>query len=322
MELKCIKIVVPEQQSSERLDIFLSNRIAKISRSKIKQLIETGNVTINRVYKKPRYLVRPGEIIEITFPKPQPLNLEPENIPISIIFEDESLLVVNKEPGMVVHPGHGNRSGTLVHALLGHCFSLSKGSEPFRPGIVHRIDKDTSGLLVIAKKEEIHRNLSEQFKEKSVLREYIAVVWGRIKKREGTINTLLSRSNRDRRKFGVKPQGKRAVTTYKVKERFKLATLISLTLQTGRTHQIRVHCSHIGHPVFGDQMYGGRGASLGGLSQNDTKQAKELLKIMPRQALHAKSLGFIHPLTGEELFFDSELPKDMQSLIDTLREEK
>ena len=320
MEQGCLKIVVPEKQSSERLDIFLSNRIAKISRSKIKQLIEAGNVTVNGDHKKPRYVVRPQEIIDIIIPRPEPLNLEPENIPITIIFEDEFLLVVNKEPGMVVHPGHGNRNGTLVNALLGHGSSLSKGRESFRPGIVHRIDKDTSGLLVVAKNEEIHRDLSDQFKAKSVSREYMAVVWGRMEKKEGVIDTLLSRSNRDRRKFGVKSRGKKAVTTYHIKERFKLATLISLKLQTGRTHQIRVHCSYIGHPVFGDQMYGGRGARLGGLSQNDTRLAKALLKVMPRQALHAKSLGFIHPFTGKECFFDSELPEDMQQLIDKLRE--
>ncbi|MFO7892021.1 MAG: RluA family pseudouridine synthase [bacterium] len=322
MEQECIQIEVPEKQSSERLDVFLANRIAKVSRSKIKQIIETGNVTVNGGTKKPRYLIRPGEKIKVIIPRPEPMDLDPEKIPIDIVFEDESLLVVNKETGMVVHPGYGNRSGTLVNALLGHCKSLSNTDDPFRPGIVHRIDKDTSGLLVVAKKEEIHRKLADQFKKKTVVREYIAVVWGRVKKKEDSIDTLLSRSNKDRRKFRANNQGKRAVTTYLVKERFRLATVISLKLHTGRTHQIRVHCSYIGHPVFGDQMYGGRGACLGGLSQDDTRCAKQLLKIMPRQALHAKSLGFKHPVNGKNYFFDSELPEDMKLLIKKLREDR
>ncbi len=322
MEQKRLQIVVPEKQHSERLDVFLASRISKVSRSKIKQIIETGNVTVNGVIKKPRYLIKAGEEIEVHIPRPEPMEAEPEKIPISIIFEDESLLVVNKEAGMVVHPGYGNRSGTLVNALLGHCESLSNRCDPVRPGIVHRIDKDTSGLLVVAKNEEAHRKLANQFKKKTAVREYIAVVWGRIKKKKDTIETFLSRSNRDRRKFGVQEQGKKAVTNYHVEERFRLASLLRLTLKTGRTHQIRVHCSHIGHPVFGDQVYGGRGARLGGLSQNDTGFAKQLLKIMPRQALHAKSLGFVHPVTGKEYFFDSELPADMTLLIEKLREDR
>lgn len=322
MEQDSIQIVVPEKQSSERLDVFLANRISKVSRNKIKQIIDTGRVTVNGVTRKPRYLIRPGERIEVIIPRPEPMEAEPENIPISIIFEDDSLLVVNKEAGMVVHPGYGNRSGTLVNALLSHCESLSDSDDPVRPGIVHRIDKDTSGLLVVAKNEEAHRKLADQFKKKTAVREYMAVVWGKIKKKEDTIETFLSRSNRDRRKFGVKDQGKRAVTQYQVQERFRLASLLRLTLQTGRTHQIRVHCSYIGHPVFGDQMYGGRGTCLGGLSQNDSRFATELFKIMPRQALHAKSLGFKHPVNGKEYFFDSELPADMKLLIEKLREDK
>jgi len=322
MEQKCIQIVVPDKQHSERLDVFLASRISKVSRSKIKQIIETGNVTVNGVIKKPRYLIKAGEEIEVHIPRPEPMEAEPENIPISVVFEDTSLLVVNKEAGMVVHPGYGNRSGTLVNALLGHCESLSSSGDPVRPGVVHRIDKDTSGLLVVAKNEEAHRKLADQFKKKTVVREYIAVVWGRIKKKKDTIETLLSRNNRDRRKFGVREEGKKAVTNYHAEERFRIASLLRLTLQTGRTHQIRVHCSHIGHPVFGDQMYGGRGACLGGLSQNDTRFVKQLLKIMPRQALHAKSLGFIHPVTGKKCFFESELPADMKLLIEKLREDR
>ncbi len=317
---ECIKLSVPEKQSRERLDIFLANRITKVSRSKIKQIIETGNVTVGGDYKKPRYLVKAGDEIKVVIPRPESLNIEPEKIPINIVFEDESLLIVNKKAGMVVHPGYGNRSGTLVNALLGYCNRLSKGSDPVRPGIVHRIDKDTSGLLVVAKNEEIHRALADQFKKKSVIREYIAIVWGRVNKKEKTIDTILSRSKRDRRKMSVENRGKRAVTNYQVIERFKLASMISLRLLTGRTHQIRVHCSYIGHPVLGDQMYGGRGACLGGLNQNDTKIAIQLLKIMPRQALHAKCLGFIHPVTDKEYFFDSELPDDMNKLIEFLRE--
>jgi 23S rRNA pseudouridine1911/1915/1917 synthase len=230
------------------------------------------------------------------------------------------LIIVNKPPGMVVHPAYGHQTGTLVHALLAHCGFLSGVNDPSRPGIVHRLDMDTSGLLVAAKNDQVHRKLALQFHEKSVQREYIALVWGAVRPKQGTIETFLSRSVSDRRKIAVAGHGKKAVTHYRVIESFHLFSLLSLRLGTGRTHQIRVHLSYIGHPVFGDQTYGGRGRKLGGLNRAETALAVEWLEAMPRQALHARTLGFIHPETGEALSFESGLPPDMTVLLERIRQ--
>ena len=249
------------------------------------------------------------------------MDLVPEKIKLDIVFEDRYLLVVNKKAGMVVHPAVGNPTGTLVNALLAHVPALSKkkSKENFRPGIVHRIDKDTSGLLVVAKNDEIHHKLAKQFKAKSTKRTYQALVWGIIKDGKGTIKTHLARSTRDRKKIAVSATGKEAITHYKVLGRYGFITHLELKLETGRTHQIRVHCSHIGHPIFGDQTYGGGGRQLGGLKKKHEVFAAELLTLMPRQALHAKSLGFRHPVTKNMLSFDSELPEDMQTVLEHLQ---
>lgn len=314
-----IEMVVPSQKARERLDTFLTRELPHVTRNKIQQLIRKGAITVNGQKVKPNHLVKPHEKIHIEFPKPTPVELIPENIPLDIIYEDEYLLVVNKAPGMVVHPACGHPSGTLVNALLGHAKTLSPSSDPYRPGIVHRLDKDTSGLLVVAKNEKVHQALSKQFEQKIAHREYIALVWGKFEKPSGTIETYLARSKRDRKKIAVSNEGKLAITHYRVKETFDFLTLLELTLGTGRTHQIRVHMAYLGHPVFGDAEYGGRTRGLTGLNRTQTAQAIALLELMPRQALHAKILEFIHPVTQARMRLDSPIPQDFQAVLDRLR---
>jgi len=314
-----IDISVPKHKGKERLDTFLAREVGQVSRTQIQKLIENGCVTVDGKIVKPRHIVQPSEQIQINIPKPPPSEILPEEIPLDVVYEDDSLLIVNKAAGMVVHPAYGHSTGTMVNALLAHTSHLSTVNDITRPGIVHRLDKDTSGLLVVAKDDNSHRVLAKQFEEKTVTRQYAAVAWGTFKQKSGTIETLLARSVKDRRKMQVSKQGKEAVTHFEVKEKFSLTSLIHLKLETGRTHQIRVHLAHIGHPVFGDQTYGGRGRQLGGLNQSDTSLAMELLKMMPRQALHAKTLGFIHPETKKQMLFDSRLPDDLENLIHRLK---
>ncbi|NQT25261.1 RluA family pseudouridine synthase [candidate division KSB1 bacterium] len=314
------EIIVPAHKSKERLDAFLAHSIERTSRSQIQKWIKEGLILVDGQPAKPKQSVLPNQTIQITRTKLPPIEAQPESIPLDIVFEDESLLIINKHAGMVVHPAYGNRTGTLVNALLGYSKDLSEYHDDLdRPGIVHRIDKDTSGLLVVAKDEEVHRDLALQFKDKSVHREYVAVVWGKIQKGQGTVDAPLARSIRDRRKISVSEIGKRAVTHYQVLQRFPIVTLLQLRLETGRTHQIRVHLAHKGHPVFGDQTYGGRTRQLGGLNRAQTAEVQDWLGLMPRQALHAKTLGFVHPKTGKTIHFDSELPVDMQILIERIQ---
>ncbi|HUX92832.1 MAG TPA: RluA family pseudouridine synthase, partial [Ignavibacteriaceae bacterium] len=240
-------------------------------------------------------------------------------IPLNIVYEDSFLIVVNKPAGMVAHPAYANYTGTLVNALLHHSQKLSKLNLPGRPGIVHRIDKDTSGLLVVAKDEWTHAKLAEQFSKHSIEREYWAVAWGRFKEKKGEINSNIARSKSDRKKFtAVKSDGKTAVTFFEVLKEFDFTSLVKINLKTGRTHQIRVHLSSIGHPIFGDPTYGGRNVLFGSTLPKIKSRVENLLNIMPRQALHAKTLGFIHPNTKEFLRFDSELPEDMNILLKKL----
>jgi 23S rRNA pseudouridine1911/1915/1917 synthase len=319
MDGQCIKVYVPEHKKSERLDTFLTRSVAYLSRTQIQKLIKEGYVTVDGKNVKSRYMIRPDEEIDLFIPKSPPPLVVPENIPIDIIYEDEAFLIINKKAGMVVHPAHGHSTGTLVNALLGYSQYLSRINDSHRPGIVHRIDKDTSGLLVVAKTDDIHRKLAVQFQKKTVKRMYMALVWGKMKKGSGSVETNISRSARDRKKMTVAGIGKNAVTHFEVAERLPLTTLLRLHLETGRTHQIRVHLSYMGYPVFGDPTYGGRGSNLGGLNQEKTALAIEVLHMLPRQALHAKTLGFIHPLTNKEVFFNSDLPEDFSQVLERLR---
>ncbi|MEJ5351479.1 MAG: RluA family pseudouridine synthase [Melioribacteraceae bacterium] len=318
---KKIKIEIPEGKKKERIDVFLANSVENATRSRIQKLIKSNLVTVNNKAVKPNYLICPGDKIEITIPvTPRPEETEPEDIPLNIVYEDDYIIVVNKPAGMVAHPALGNYSGTLVNALLHYTQKLSKLNEPGRPGIVHRIDKDTSGLLLIAKDEWTHAQLAKQFSSHTIDREYWAVCWGLFEEKKGEVIGNIARSNKDRKIFTVsQTEGRYAHTFYEVIEEFEFASLVKLKLKTGRTHQIRVHMSHIKHPVFGDPTYGGRRIVYGSNLPKMKSRVENLLQIMKRQALHAKTLGFVHPHTNEKIFLDSELPEDMKILLEKLR---
>jgi len=313
-----IEIRVPPGKKKERLDIFLTHHIENATRNKVQQAINGGLVLVDGRSVKPSHEVVGGEIIHITMPRPPPQEALPENIPLSVVYEDKDLLVVNKPAGMVTHPAYGNYSGTLVNALLHHCNSLSTLNEPTRPGIVHRLDKGTSGLMVIAKTDTAHAFLAKQFSQRSILREYWAIVWGVFTSRTGRIDAELGRSKSDRKKIAVMEGGKRAVTEYAILRQFEYLSLVSLKLHTGRTHQIRVHLAHIQHPVFGDPTYNGRQLVWGPGGTRQKAEVQPLLGIMSRQALHAKTIGFVHPATKASLLFDSGLPEDMVSVLNVL----
>ena len=318
---KKYRFEIPEGKKKERIDIFLSTSVENATRSKVQKLIEAGLVKVNGKVVKASYSVLPGDIIEATHPiSPRPEYAEAEEIPLDIIYEDEYLLVVNKPAGMVAHPAYANYSGTLVNALLHHTGKLSNKNEADRPGIVHRIDKDTSGLLVVAKDDWTHAKLAEQFSKHTTEREYRAVCWKSFADKSGEISTFITRSKKDRKKFTTsESEGKKAVTLFEVVENFEFASLVKLNLKTGRTHQIRVHLSSIGHPIFGDATYGGAQLVSGSNLPKMKSRLQNLLEIMPRQALHAKTLGFIHPHLKKMMRFDSELPDDMKLLIEKLR---
>ena len=318
---KKYRFEIPEGKVKERIDVFLTSHIEKATRSKIQKLIEAKLVLVNKFPTKANYKILPSDIIEVEIPiTPKPENTEAEEIPLDIIFEDEFLLVVNKPAGMVAHPAYSNYTGTLVNALLYHTGKLSSLNEPGRPGIVHRLDKNTSGLLVVAKDDWTHAQLALQFSKHNIEREYWAVCWGLFKEKEGVINRNIARSKSDRKKFSVSDnEGRIAVTSYQVLEEFEFTTLLKLNLKTGRTHQIRVHLSSINHPVFGDTTYGGNKIVYGYALPKMKQRIDNLLEIMPRQALHAKTLGFVHPHTKQQVKFDSELPEDFQNLLIKLR---
>lgn len=317
-EREKIRIVVPAGEHRKRIDVYLTHRIENATRNKVHQAIEAGLVCVNGKPVKPSYQINPGDVFDITMPRPPRTEAKPEDIPLTIIFEDETLLIVNKPADMVTHPAFGNYTGTLVNALLHHSNQLSSVNTEMRPGIVHRLDKDTTGLMVIAKTDAAHAFLARQFSRRTIDREYWAIVWGRFKSSKGIIEASLGRSKRDRKKVAVTEDGKHAVTEYEVIKEFDFLSLIRLHLKTGRTHQIRVHLAHIGHPVFGDPTYGGRNETWSGISGTRARRATSLLKLISRQALHAKTIGFIHPVSKEFVKFDSELPEDMQNLIESV----
>jgi 23S rRNA pseudouridine1911/1915/1917 synthase len=315
---------VDKGQGLLRIDKYLYNKLENISRTRIQNAARAGNILVNNVSVKSNYKVKPGNIISIVLPHPpREVEIIPEDIPIQIIHEDEEIIVINKDPGMVVHPGHGNYTGTLVNALSYHLkdLPLFKSGE-IRPGLVHRIDKDTSGIIVIAKTEIALNRLAKQFFDHTVDRTYQALVWGNLDPDEGKISGYIGRSRRDRMKmqvFSDEEYGKNAVTHYKVIEKLGYVNLVECKLETGRTHQIRVHMEHIGHPVFNDERYGGNKILKGTTFSKYKQFVKNCFKILPRQALHAKSLGFEHPASGKHMFFDSELPDDMQAVINKWR---
>ncbi|MFV8363344.1 RluA family pseudouridine synthase [Flavobacterium sp. ZT3P35] len=313
---------VPKGQASLRIDKYLMSLIQNATRNKIQTAATEGNIFVNDATVKSNYKVKANDVVRVMLTHPPYENhIIPENIPLDIVYEDETLLLINKLPGMVVHPGHGNYTGTLVHALAYHFDNLPMNSSE-RPGLVHRIDKDTSGLLVIAKTEEAMTHLAKQFEAKTSEREYVALVWGNVVEDKGTIEGNLARHLKDRMQMAVfaDPEiGKPAITHYKVLERFGYVTLISCQLETGRTHQIRAHLKHIGHPLFNDERYGGH-LILKGTTFTKYKQfIDNCFKALPRQALHAKTLGFVHPTTGELMRFDTELPQDLQDCIEKWR---
>ncbi|MBI4535363.1 MAG: RluA family pseudouridine synthase [Ignavibacteriae bacterium] len=313
-----IEIIVPPGKKKERLDVFLTHHVQNATRNKVQRAIEQGQVLVNGESVRSSHQVVSGEIIHVTFPKPPPPKAVAENIPLDILHEDEDVIVVNKPAGMVTHPAYGNYRGTLVNALLYHCNHLSTLHDDQRPGIVHRLDKDTSGLMVIAKTDHAHTRLAKQFALRTIAREYQAIVWGVFTSRNGVIEAHLGRSKSDRKKMAVVPEGKRAVTEYEVLQQFGYLALVRLKLQTGRTHQIRVHLAHINHPVFGDPTYNGRHIVWGPATQARKAEVQNLLDLMPRQALHAKTIGFVHPSSGKNMQFDSELPADMQAVLGKL----
>lgn len=308
-------ITVAEENQGERLDAFLAATQAELTRSAVQRLIEQGMVRVDGKEVKSSHKLSSGETVTLAIPPPEPSAAAPEDMNLDILFEDADVIVINKPAGLTVHPGAGISSGTLVNGLLGHCADLSGIGGEIRPGIVHRIDKDTTGILVVAKNDAAHQGLSAQFSQHTVKRVYYALVFGSPKTDKGRIEGEIGRHPVDRKKMsGSARHGRHAVTHWKVLARYSGVTLLKLRLETGRTHQIRVHLSEAKHPLLGDSVYGGD-ARLGNIK--DVK-LRSLIKELGRQALHAKTLGFIHPSSGEYVEFDSDLPEDMQRIIDYL----
>ncbi len=318
------RIIVDKGQNLVRIDKFLQNRIENASRTKIQNAADAGNIVVNDKIVKSNYKIKPNDIISVVlaFP-PRDTEIIPENIPLDVVFEDDEIAIINKKAGMVVHPAHGNYTGTLVNALYWRYKDLPLfQSGDLRPGLVHRIDKDTSGIMVIAKSELSLNRLAKQFFHHTIDRHYLALVWGAFDIEEGTITGNIWRSKYDRKIMAVyndESIGKHAITHYKVVERLGYVTLVDCKLETGRTHQIRVHFKHIGHPLFNDSEYGGDKILKGTTFAKYKQFVENCFKILPRQALHAKSLAFEHPVTKKRMFFDSELPSDMQEVIEKWR---
>ena len=322
-EFEHYKFIADKGQNPLRIDRFLLNFIEFATRNKIQQSIKAGNVRVNDKIVKANYKVKANDVVTIILDYPkQEYELIPEDIPLDILYEDDDLIIINKKAGMVVHPGFGNYEGTLVNALAFHVQNLPNMGQKERPGLVHRLDKNTSGVMVVAKTEQAMVNLSEKFATRDLDRSYIALVWGNIKQNEGTIEGHIGRSLKNRKVMDVfidGEYGKHAISHYRVLERFGYTTLVQCKLETGRTHQIRAHFKHIGHPLFNDNEYGGD-VILKGTTFTKYKQfVQNCFKICTRQALHAKSLGFIHPTSKKSIFFESEIAEDMKQLIEKWR---
>jgi 23S rRNA pseudouridine1911/1915/1917 synthase len=315
------KFIVDKGQEMVRIDKFLMDKIANTSRNKIQIAAKNGNILVNKKEVKSNYKVKPADEISVVFPYPvREIELIPQDIPLDIVFEDEHLIVINKPSNMVVHPGYGNYKGTLVNALVYHFDNLPVRNDEFygRPGLVHRLDKHTTGIMVVAKTEFALTHLAKQFYDRTTDRRYQALVWGNIEEDSGTITGNIGRSLKNRKMMTVFPDGdfgKHAVTHYAVLQRFGLVTLVECKLETGRTHQIRAHMRYLGHPLFNDLEYGGDQIVRGTTSTKYKQFIDNCFQLIPGQALHAKTLGFDHPETGERLFFDSDLPKGYQDIL-------
>lgn len=312
---------VDKGQTPVRIDKFITSKIQSISRSRVQSAADAGNILVNDTPVKSSYKVKPEDSISIVMAyPPREVDIEAEDIPLDIIYEDDDVVVVNKQVGMVVHPGHGNFSGTLVNALMHHLRHLPLfQSGEVRPGLVHRIDRNTSGILVIAKTEHAMNHIARQFFERTTKRRYLALVWGDMQEDEGTIDAHIGRSIRDRKKMQVFPegdQGKHAITHWKVIERLGYVTLIECRLETGRTHQIRAHFEYLRHPIFNDETYGGDSIVKGTTFTKYKQFIQNCFSICPRHALHARSLGFIHPTTGKQMYFETDIPEDMRQVIE------
>jgi len=310
------QFIVDSHDAGLRLDIYLARKDFGLSRSQIKKAADDGLVRVNGVPAKMGHRLRSGDVVEIERREPQACSALPEDIPVNIVYEDRHVLVVDKPAGMVVHPAAGHWGSTMVNAILHHCKDLSGIGGELRPGIVHRLDKGTSGLLVIAKSDEAHLRLSGQFKRHEVKKTYRALVWGNLKEDEGTIDLPMGRHPKDRKKMSTRSRrSKEALTRWKVSKRFGAATLLDVDIVTGRTHQIRVHLAALGHPVVGDSVYGNPGRA----DAVRDPLIRSKIKAMKRQALHAARIGFVHPLTGEALSFSSPVPSDMAELLELLK---
>jgi 23S rRNA pseudouridine1911/1915/1917 synthase len=317
-ESKFFSLYITERDQNKRLDQFISETDLHLSRSQAKHLITKNLILLNQKQAKPSSHLKPGDIVSITLPKLEPLSIKPEPLPLAILYEDASIIVVDKPAGMVVHPGAGNNSGTLVNALLYHCRDLAGINGVLRPGIVHRLDKDTSGVMVVAKDDEAYHRLAKQFKNRDVKKVYLAIVHGQLHREEGLIDSAIGRHSSERKRMSTRSRrGKAAITRWKRAEDLNDFTLLEIYPQTGRTHQIRVHLSSIGHPLLGDPLYGRKRR----LSSIQKSALSELSKRMNRQALHALRLGFNHPRTQERVQFESPLPQDMSDVLQWLRKQ-
>jgi 23S rRNA pseudouridine1911/1915/1917 synthase len=313
------RVVADPGQSLLRVDKFLFNHLANISRNKIQQAAKAGNILVNEKQVKPNHRIKPGDVVSVVLAyPPREVEIIPQEIKLDIVYEDDDTIVINKQSGLVVHPGHGNYSGTLLNGLAFHFKKTGQKIENEFGYLVHRIDKDTTGLILVAKNEDAQTKLAKQFFDRVVDRTYQALVWGDFEADEGTIEGHIGRSLKDRRQMTVFPDGsygKRAVTHYKILQRFGYVTLVECKLETGRTHQIRAHFKYIGHPLFNDERYGGEQILKGTTFTKYKQFVQNCFRIIPRQALHARSLGFVHPSSGKKMHFESDLPTDMQEVL-------
>jgi 23S rRNA pseudouridine1911/1915/1917 synthase len=317
-------IAVRAAQKPTRIDTFISESIKDISRNKVKELLERELVSVNRnITTKSSYKVSPRDMISVRIPRYEPLEVEPENIPLRVIYEDDDLIVVNKPPGLVVHPAVGNRTGTLVNALAHRCTTLSNVGGEYRPGIVHRLDKDTSGAIIAAKNNNAHNRMARKFEYRQIDKFYTALVWGVFKEPKGVTTKYIGRHKNDRQRYAAysdERYGKHAETHWEVLESFEFISLVRVQIMTGRTHQIRVHLADLGHPVIGDEMYGGQTQKLGGLSPRHRKIALSILDMIDRQALHCSEMRFTHPISNQAMNVIAPLPEDMNRIVEQLRE--